>query len=46
MQQSAVGPTLKKILASVSFAMIGDESEDIVQRSDRISTLLKQSSSL
>jgi hypothetical protein len=46
MQQNAVGPALKKILASVSFAMIGDESEDIVQRSDRISTLLKQSYSL
>lgn len=38
--------SFEKIRAGISFAMIGDESEDILQRSDRISTVLKQSSSL
>ena len=42
MQQSAVGSSLKQIRAGVCFAMIGDESEDIQQRSDRMSTLAKQ----
>jgi hypothetical protein len=37
---------VEKIRAGVCFAMIGDESEDILQSSDRISTVLKQSSSL
>ena len=39
MQQSAVGSSLKQIRAGVCFAMIGDESEDILQHSDKISTL-------
>lgn len=46
MQQNAVGSSLKQIRTGVCFAMIGDESEDILQRSDRISTLPEQSSSL
>ena len=46
MQQSAVGSSLKNIRAGVCFAMIGDESEDILQHSDRMSTLPKQSSPL
>jgi len=46
MQQSAVGSSLKQIRAGVCFAMIGDESEDILQYSDRMYTLPKQSSSL
>jgi len=46
MQQSAVGSSLKQIRAGVCFAMIGDESEDILQHSDRMSTLPKQSSLL
>jgi len=46
MQQSAVGSSLKQIRAGVCFAMMGDESEDKLQHSDRMSTLPKQSSSL
>jgi len=46
MQQSAVGSSLKQIRAGVCFAMMGDESEDILQQSDRMFTLPKQSSSL
>jgi hypothetical protein len=46
MQQNAVGSSLKQIRAGVCFAMIGDESEDILQHSDRMSTLPKRSSSL
>lgn len=46
MQQSAVGSSLKQIRADVCFVMIGDESEEILQHSDRMSTLPKKSSSL
>jgi len=46
MQQNAVGSSLKQIRAGVCFAMIGDESEDILQHSDRKSILPKQSFSL
>jgi hypothetical protein len=46
MQQNAVGSSLKQIRADVCFTMIGDESEDILHHSDRMSTLPKKISSL
>jgi hypothetical protein len=39
MQHSAVGSSLKQIRTGVCFAMIGDESEDVLQHSETMSTL-------